>query len=123
MSDNNTTMFMLLLAAYNVLLSKITGQDDIIIGLPVAGRNHEDLQSIMGVFLNTLALRNKPKANKTFEVFLEEVRENALSAYENQDYPFEMLLEKLEIKRDSSRTPLFDIAFNSQDTNISYNFV
>ncbi|MCU5332366.1 condensation domain-containing protein, partial [Bacillus wiedmannii] len=101
--ETGTTLYMVLLAAYNVLLSKYTGQEDIVVGSPVAGRPHADLQSIIGMFVNTLAMRNYPKSNQTFEEFLDGVKENALIAYENQDYQFEQLVERLEIPRDMSR--------------------
>lgn len=102
---------MTLLAAYNVLLSRYTGQEDIIVGSPIAGRPHADLQDIIGMFVNTLAMRNHPQGEKTFIEFLKEVKENALKAYDNQDYQFEELVDKLDIRRDMSRNPLFDTMF------------
>ncbi|MGD2085132.1 MAG: amino acid adenylation domain-containing protein [Candidatus Aminicenantes bacterium] len=121
-SDSKTTLFMVLLAAYNVLLSKYTRQEDIIVGTPIAGRRHSDLENVVGMFANTLALRNYPRGNLTFGKFLENVKDNALNAFENQDYPFEMLVEKLGLKREGVRNPLFDMVFNfvsdySQDKN------
>ncbi|EOO16136.1 amino acid adenylation domain-containing protein [Bacillus cereus] len=115
--ETGTTLYMVLLAAYNVLLSKYTGQEDIVVGSPVAGRPHADLQSIIGMFVNTLAMRNYPKSNQTFEEFLDGVKENALIAYENQDYQFEQLVERLEIPRDMSRNPLFDTMFVLQNAD------
>ena len=114
-SDSGATLYMILLAAYNVLLSRYSGQEDIIVGLPVAGRPHADLHSIVGMFVNTLAMRNYPKGDKTFKEFLEDVKENALSAYEHQDYQFEELVEKLDIRRDLSRNALFDTMFVLQN--------
>lgn len=108
---------MTLLAAYNILLSKHTGQEDIIVGSPIAGRPHSDLQDILGMFVNTLAMRNYPKGDSTFVEFLNEVRENALRAYDNQDYQFEELVEKLNLKRDMSRNPLFDTMFTMQNAS------
>ncbi|WP_432401626.1 amino acid adenylation domain-containing protein [Wukongibacter sp. M2B1] len=118
-SEEGATMFMVLLAAYNAMLLKYTGQEDVVVGTPIAGRHHADLENIIGMFVNTLALRNYPNREKTFSKFLEEVKENALKAYENQDYQFEELVEKLDIKRDMSRNPLFDTMFSMQnaDTN------
>ncbi|RNB58979.1 amino acid adenylation domain-containing protein [Brevibacillus gelatini] len=110
--ETGTTLYMVLLAAYNVLLSKYTGQEDIIVGTPVAGRSHADVENIMGIFVNTLALRNQPVGSKTFAQFLQEVKQNALAAYDHQDYPFEELVEKLAIQRDISRNPLFDTMFS-----------
>jgi len=114
--ETGTTMHMSLLSAFNILLSKYSGQEDIVIGTPIAGRLHEDLQNIMGMFVNTLALRNKLEGNKKYIDFLNEVKENSLKAYENQSYQLEALVEKLDIRRDISRNPLFDIMFNMVDT-------
>lgn len=110
---------MVLLASYNVLLFKYTGQEDVVIGSPIAGRVHTDLQDIIGMFVNTLAMRNYPQGKKNFSEFLMVVKENALRAYENQDYPFEELVEKLSIKRDLSRNPLFDTMFVLQNKEAS----
>ncbi|MCR3759887.1 amino acid adenylation domain-containing protein, partial [Clostridium felsineum] len=107
-----TTMHMILLSIFTILLSKYSGQEDIIIGIPTAGRVHSDLENIVGVFVNTLALRNKPEENKRYIDFLNEVKENSLKAYENQSYQLETLIEKLNIDRDTSRNPLFDVMFN-----------
>ncbi|HEU4962559.1 MAG TPA: amino acid adenylation domain-containing protein [Bacilli bacterium] len=114
--ETGTTLYMVLLAAYNALLSRYTGQDDIVVGSPIAGRPHVDLQDIIGMFVNTLAMRNYPTGEQTFAEFLQSVKENALQAYEHQGYPFEQLVEKLEIPRDLSRNPLFDTMFVLQNT-------
>jgi amino acid adenylation domain-containing protein len=110
-----STMFMVLLSAFNILISKYSGQEDIIVGTPIAGRPHADLEKIIGMFVNTLALRNYPEGEKTYSEFLKEVRENALNAYENQDYQLNDLVEKLDITRDPSRNPLFDVMFAMQN--------
>jgi non-ribosomal peptide synthetase component F len=115
---NESTLYMVLLAAYNVLLHKYTRQETIIVGSAIAGRNHPDLEDIIGVFLNTLALKNNPSPGMTFERFLKQVKENALSAYENQDYQFEELVEKLHGKRDYSRNPIFDTMLNYVNVDI-----
>jgi len=104
-------MQMLLLAVFNILLSRLSGQEDIIVGTSVAGRRHADLEKIIGVFINTLALRNFPSGEKKFLEFLREVKENALGAYENQEYPFEDLVNRVVSRRDTSRNPLFDAMF------------
>lgn len=104
------TLYIHILAAYNVLMARYTGQEDIIVGSHVAGRPHIDLEKIIGMFVNPLPIRNYPVGTKGFDIFLQEVKENALQAYENQDYPYDELLDKLEIKRDPSRNPLFDTA-------------
>ncbi|UCH94518.1 MAG: amino acid adenylation domain-containing protein, partial [Candidatus Aminicenantes bacterium] len=114
----NATLFMVLLAIYNIFLSKISSQEDIIIGTPVSGRGHPDLQRVMGMFVNTLVLRNYPEGNKTFIEFLKQLKERALSAFENQDYPFEDLVERVVKERDQARNPVFDAAFALQNMDI-----
>ncbi|UUZ97668.1 condensation domain-containing protein [Paenibacillus sp. P25] len=113
-SENGATLYMVLLAAYTVLLQKYTGQEDVIVGTPIAGRTHGDLQPIIGMFVNTLALRSYPSAGKTFLSYLEEIKETTLGAYEHQTYPFEDLVEALQLPRDLSRNPLFDTMFSLQ---------
>ena len=115
----NTTMYMVLLSMINVLLLKYTGQTDIIVGSPIAGRPHPDLEGIIGMFVNTLAMRNFPTRGKTYVAFLNEVKETALAAYENQDYQFEELVDKLNLRRDLSRNPLFDVMFVLQNMEVS----
>ncbi|MFB6363476.1 amino acid adenylation domain-containing protein [Paenibacillus elgii] len=115
-SQAGATLFMVLLAAYTTLLSKYSGQEDMIVGTPIAGRPHADLQPMIGMFAGTLALRSYPAGEKTFLDYLQEVKELALRAYENQDYPFETLVEKLNVKRDMSRNPVFDTMFVLQNT-------
>ncbi|KFM93769.1 non-ribosomal peptide synthase domain protein [Bacillus paralicheniformis] len=106
--DNGCTLYMVLLAAYSTLLARLSGQEDIIIGSPIAGRPHKDLEPVIGMFVNTLAIRTQPAENKCFSDFLREVRETALEAFEHQDYPFEELVDRLDVVRDMSRNPLFD---------------
>ncbi|TPG85648.1 amino acid adenylation domain-containing protein [Brevibacillus laterosporus] len=116
--ETGSTMYMILLSALHILLSKYSGQEDIIIGSTIAGRQHADVDNIMGMFVNTLAMRNQPLGNKVYGDFLTEVKENALLAYENQDYQFEELVEKLHIRRDMSRNPLFDVMFTMQNMDM-----
>ncbi|MCZ8521356.1 non-ribosomal peptide synthetase [Paenibacillus caseinilyticus] len=110
------TLSMLLLASFQVLLARYSGQEDVIVGMPVAGRPHADLDSVLGMFVNTLALRGRPQGEKTFLEFLREVKEGALEAYEHQDYPFEQLVQQLQLPRDLSRNPVFDVMFVMQNT-------
>jgi amino acid adenylation domain-containing protein len=110
--EYNVTLFMVVLAAYNILLYKYTGNETIMVGTAIAGRSHPDLENIIGVFLNTLVLKNNPRSNITFVEFLAEVGKRALEAYENQDYQFEELVEKLGLRRDYSRNPVFDTMLN-----------
>ncbi|MCU0286922.1 MAG: amino acid adenylation domain-containing protein, partial [Acidobacteria bacterium] len=105
--EQGATLFMILLAIMTIFISKLSGQEDIIIGTPISGRSHPDLEHIIGMFANTIALRNYPAGEKTFVEFLDEVKENCLEAFENQDYPFEYLVEKLSVSRLPGRNPLF----------------
>ncbi|RIE00482.1 hypothetical protein D3H35_28285 [Cohnella faecalis] len=114
-AETGTTLYMVLLAGYNVLLSKYTGQEDIVVGTPIAGRPHADVENIIGMFVNTLAMRSRPAGEKTFTAYLQEVKEVALQAYEHQEYPFEELVEKLNVRRDLSRNPIFDTMFSLQN--------
>ncbi len=109
------TLFMVLLALYNVFLSKITGQEEIVVGVPIAGRRHDDLQHIIGMFVNTLALRSSVAREITFKQFLNRVRQQTLEAFENQDYQFEEFVEKVAVEADMSRNPLFDVTFVLQN--------
>ncbi|MBA9011749.1 non-ribosomal peptide synthetase [Clostridium saccharobutylicum] len=108
------TKFMFYMAAYNVLLYKYTGQDDLIIGTPAAGRTSEELKDTVGMFVNTLPLRNKINKNSSFRDFLKEVKENSLKAFENQNYDLKNIIEKLNIKKVS----LFDVVLSFQNINI-----
>ncbi|MED1910401.1 non-ribosomal peptide synthetase [Brevibacillus laterosporus] len=114
-AQTGSTLFMVLLAAYTTLLSKNSGQEDIIVGTPIAGRPYADLEGLIGMFINTLAIRTQPMAEKIFYEYVKEVKEHALQAYENQEYPFEELVEKLQVARDFSRNPLFDTMFVLQN--------
>ncbi|MCP4219266.1 MAG: amino acid adenylation domain-containing protein, partial [bacterium] len=105
------TPFMAFLGLLFILLAKLSGQEDIVIGTPVAGRGHADLENIIGMFVNTLALRNHLPGEISFEEFLLEVKEHTLHAFDNQDYPFEDLVEKASVHRDVGRNPLFDVMF------------
>jgi amino acid adenylation domain-containing protein len=110
--QQSTTLFTTLFAAYNVFLACLTGREELLIGVPITGRDHTDLQNTIGVFVKNLVLRNYPQFETTFETFLGLVREQVLRAFENGDYPFETLLEKLAIKRELNRNPLYDTVFN-----------
>ncbi|HVI45628.1 MAG TPA: amino acid adenylation domain-containing protein, partial [Chitinophaga sp.] len=114
---NGATTFMVMLAAYNILLSRYSGQEDIIVGTPVAGRSNADVQPLLGMFVNTLPLRSFPAADKPFSDYLLEIKDQSLRAFENQDYPFEELVDDLEISRDMSRNPLFDYMFAYRSEN------
>jgi len=117
--EEKATLFMVLLAAFNVFLSRVCNQEDIIIGTPTAGRQHADLENIIGMFVNTLALRNYPIGAKPFRHFLSVLKEKTLQAFENQDYQFENLVEKVAVRRNVSRNPLFDAMFVLQNMQVS----
>ncbi|MDW3192242.1 MAG: amino acid adenylation domain-containing protein [Cytophagales bacterium] len=113
--EEGTTMFMVLLSALNVLLSKLSNQEDIVIGTPTAGRNHTDLEEMIGMFVNTLVLRNNVAGAKTFRQFLQEVKERTLRAFDNQGYQYEDLIDLLQVSREPNRNPLFDVMFVFQN--------
>jgi amino acid adenylation domain-containing protein/non-ribosomal peptide synthase protein (TIGR01720 family) len=109
------SLFMTLLAAFQTLLYRYTGQDDICVGTPVANRNRPEIEPLIGFFVNTLVLRGDLSGNPTFRQLLRRVRQVALGAYAHQDVPFEMLVDELSVARDMSRTPLFQVMFTVQD--------
>jgi amino acid adenylation domain-containing protein/non-ribosomal peptide synthase protein (TIGR01720 family) len=109
------TLYMKLLAALNILLFKYSGQEDIIVGSGIAGRRHARLQHLVGMFVNALVTRNAPQSHKTVRSFSQEVAKEALQAFENQDVQFEALVEKLQLQRDPSRNPLFDVCLVVQN--------
>ena len=118
LKERGSTLNMGLLAVYNILLSRYSGQEDIVVGSPTAGRLHSDLDNILGIFVNTLSLRNKPEGAKTFTAFLEEVKQETIKSFENQSYQFEELVEKVAHTRDISRNPLFDVMFVLQNVEM-----
>ncbi|NER27105.1 MAG: amino acid adenylation domain-containing protein [Symploca sp. SIO1C4] len=112
---SGTTLFMTLLAVFVTLLSRYSGQDDILIGTPIANRNHQQIESLIGFFVNTLVLRIKLKAELSFSELLTLVRQVALEAYEHQDIPFEQVVEALQPERNLSNSPLFQVMFAWQN--------
>lgn len=111
-SELNVTYSTLFLAILKILLFKITSREDICIGMPVSGRNNLDLQSIVGVFINTLVIRSRPDSSLSIKDYILKIKDLVIEALENQSYPFENLIGKLFQERDLSRNPLFDIMFN-----------
>ncbi|WP_410641566.1 amino acid adenylation domain-containing protein [Amycolatopsis sp. lyj-346] len=109
--DRRVTLFMVLLAASQVLLSRYAGQADVAVGTPLANRNHAETEPLIGFFLNTLVLRGDLSGDPTFAELLHRVRETTLTAYDNEDLPFEQLVEDLRPERDLARTPLFQVMF------------
>ncbi|HYG63482.1 MAG TPA: amino acid adenylation domain-containing protein, partial [Thermoanaerobaculia bacterium] len=110
--SERASLFMVLLAAFKLLLSRLSGQQDVVVGSPVAGRERREFEGLIGFFLNTLALRTDLSGRPTFRELLRRVRTVALEAYSHQEVPFEMLLADLQPERDLSRTPLFQVMFN-----------
>jgi amino acid adenylation domain-containing protein len=106
------TLFMTLLAAFSVLLQRLSGQDDIIVGSPIANRPRAETENLIGLFLNNLALRSDLSGDPSFLELLSRVRQTSLDAYSNQDVPFERLIEELKPERDLSRTPIFQVYLN-----------
>lgn len=109
--QQGVTNFMSLVAAFTVLTHRYTGQDDIVVGTPIANRNRLEVESLIGSFANTLALRTNLSGNPTFIELLRRVREVCLAAYVHQDLPFERLVEELHLERDLSRNPIFQVMF------------
>ena len=109
------TIFMMTLGLFTVLLSKLGNTEDLVVGTPVAGRPHSDLENMLGVFVNTLCIRNYPKGEMSFQEYLSDVKAKTLACFENESYPFEELINDLQVERDTSHNPLFDVMFNYQN--------
>ena len=106
------TQFMLMLAAFKVLLMRYTGQQDINVGTPISGRNWMEIEGLIGFFVNTLVMRTEVRGEESFEAVVRRVREVALDGYAHQDVPFEKLVEEIQPERDASRQPLFQVIFS-----------
>ncbi len=109
--QENATLFMTLLAIFNVLLYRYSGQSDILVGTPIANRSFREIEKLIGFFANTLVLRTRFSPGITFRQLLRQVRETAIGAYAHQDIPFEQLVESLHPERSLSHTPLFQVVF------------
>lgn len=116
------TLFMTLLAAFQVLLARYSGQEDICVGTPIANRNHVDLEPIVGFFANTLVLRTSLTGDPTFRELLARARETCLGAYAHSDMPFEKLVEELQPERALEQNPLFQVSLVLQDATTSADF-
>ncbi|HEX6288074.1 MAG TPA: amino acid adenylation domain-containing protein [Herpetosiphonaceae bacterium] len=114
-----STMFMTLLAAFQILLYRYSGQQTILVGTPIANRTYAETEGQIGFFANTLVLRGNLQGNPAFREFLGRVREMALGAYAHQDLPFERLVEELHLERDLARNPLFQVMFSLQNTPVA----
>lgn len=112
--NEKVSLYTLLLAAYQVLLYRYTGQEDILVGSPTTGRTKNEFAAIVGYFVNMLVLRTKIQENSSFKDFLSQVQQTVISALEHQDYPFMLLVERIQPQRDVSRSPLFQVDFAFQ---------
>lgn len=112
--QENATQFMTLLAAFQVLLYRYSGQTDIVVGTPVANRQRAETQQMIGFFVNTVALRSDLSNSPTFRDLLKAVRARTLDAYDHQDLPFEQLVDALEVERDTRIPPVFQVVFSLQ---------
>ncbi|SDZ38329.1 amino acid adenylation domain-containing protein, partial [Thermoactinomyces sp. DSM 45892] len=114
--QEGSTLFMTLLTAYQSFLSRYTGQEDILVGSPIANRNYREIEGLIGFFVNTLVYRADMTGNPTFQELLSQVREKALRAHEYQDVPFEKIVEVVQTERSTSHSPIFQTMFTMQDT-------
>ncbi|HSE15901.1 MAG TPA: condensation domain-containing protein, partial [Pyrinomonadaceae bacterium] len=112
--QEGATLFMTLLAAFNILLQRYTGQNDFCLGTPVAGRNQTEIENLIGVFINTLVLRTQLDGDPSFRELLGRVRSMSMNAFANQELPFERLVESLQPERNLSHTPIFQAMFSFQ---------
>src|SRR5207302_250951 len=112
----DVTLFMLLLGAFQTLLHRYSGQEDLIVGSAMAGRTQPETENLIGLFLNTLALRTDMSGEPAFRELLKRVRKTALEAYAHQDVPFEKVVESVPLQRDLSRSPVFQVMFVLQNT-------
>lgn len=114
---NRASLFMTLTSIINVLIYRLTWQKDIIVGTPIAGRNHKDLENQIGMFLNILALRNEVDIDKSFGHLVRQVKETTLEAFKYQLYPFDNLVEELDLRYEANRSALFDVGLTWQNQN------
>ncbi|MDW3194572.1 MAG: amino acid adenylation domain-containing protein [Cytophagales bacterium] len=113
--SEGATLFMVMLSVYSILLSKLSNREDLVIGTPTAGRQHADVENMIGMFVNTLAMRSYPKGTLSFREFLSAIQSMTLASFDHQGYQYEELIDALKIERDTSRNPLFDVMFAYQN--------
>ncbi|MFL2077157.1 amino acid adenylation domain-containing protein [Marinilactibacillus psychrotolerans] len=120
-NENNSTIYILLLAAYFILLFKYTDQSRLLIGTPTSGRNHKSVENSLGMFVNTVVMQGLPEKNMEFKDYLKEIRDTALNAYEHADYPFDALVKQLGVDRYTDKNPLFQTMFLLQNGTNNFN--
>ena len=113
--EEGATLFMTLMAVFQTMLNRYTGQDDIVVGIPISNRNRNEIKGLIGLFINSLPIRSDLSGNPSFRELLGRVRETSLAAYAHQDLPFEKLVEELQPQRDLSRSPIFQVMFGLQN--------
>ncbi|MBM3467731.1 MAG: AMP-binding protein, partial [Alphaproteobacteria bacterium] len=117
-NEEQASIFMVLLAAFKVLLYKYSGQSDIVVGTPIANRHYKEIEGLIGFFVNTLAIRTEIEGKESFRELVQKVKQKTLQAYEHQDVPFEQLVEYLNINRSLNHNPVFQVMFTVQNNNI-----
>ncbi|MEJ8546225.1 amino acid adenylation domain-containing protein [Brevibacillus borstelensis] len=115
--DNQATLYMTLLSSVYLLLYRYSGQKNLIIGSPISGRAHFDVRNVIGSFVNTLAIQTTLNPESSIREFIANVKQRVIQCFENQDYPFDLLIDKLQLTRDTSRSPLFNINVVLQNAN------
>jgi amino acid adenylation domain-containing protein/non-ribosomal peptide synthase protein (TIGR01720 family) len=112
--QEGATPFMVLLAGFQIFVARVSGQDDVAIGTPVANRHRAEVEPLIGFFVNTLVMRGRPEAGMTFRRWVRQVRDQAIEAFTHQDLPFDLLVERMNVERDLARDPLFQVVFSAQ---------
>jgi amino acid adenylation domain-containing protein/non-ribosomal peptide synthase protein (TIGR01720 family) len=116
--EARTTPFVVLVSAFSLLLSKYSGQDELVIGTPVHGRTRREVEGLIGMFVNTLALRLSPEGTLSFCAYLQRVKDRVLEAFAHESCPFDLVIERLNLPRDAGRSPLFDVTFVLQNEDM-----
>lgn len=113
--ENKVTLFMLILSIFKIFLNKLCDEEDVTVGVPTSGRMNAQLENLVGVFINTIAIRNNVQGELTFSQFLQELKVKVLQCFDNQDYQYEDLIDELKLERQTAHNPLFDVFFSFQN--------
>lgn len=116
--DTESTMYMVILSMWYILLAKYTNQQDIIVGTPIAGRSLDEIRETVGMFVNMLPMRQYPQSDSSYTTFLQQVKKQVLEAFKHPNYPFDQLVEELQVSRDLNRNALFDVCFDYQNMEL-----